>query len=922
MAKDPDNKKNEDTSSSTTKALKLLFPETYKLAQKIKNRGNDDDDDDDDVSETKKEKQQTKRDNQELRYTLGYVSNLLRTNNTLIRDQVTLQQKTVNVLENIKKALDNKNGNKPSFFDNLFKKATNTAETLTGGGILSALSKTLTIGTAGVALSGIGLVTSPEEDKILEEAKDKSNDTKEKYGNDLVSKARVEYQPWWKRSSIDANDDKDSEYVEKYLKKNPGTVPVSIPKKTISPQQQTAVPVPKQETAAVKDARDRNLESKNVITFNASDMNFISEKMKFDIDQITINAETIKINNISKNDFTASPQTGGSDTTPRSGGGNISTPQTSGGNTPRSNSGSGSSASPPSGSHVSRQSKKEEQKVLSKEQKEAFASTSKEEISADDPRAKHFSSLSEAQLKSAGIEKTEKGGYRQSPITEKEVDESLSHGKLGTGGLKGTTKTQKQVYDSFINAGYSDNQARALTAEVGRENSYNPDTLFGSHSDPYNKKTNKGMFSWQGDRGDALMEHMKQKKLLNPNGTMIRSQDALDEMARFSKKEIETNSRYKRTREEFLNDPNIDPEKASAVLGDNYIGWRRTDPAYAHHIGIRQRHLRDITKTTTSPEFQDSRGPFTEKQKKGAQERIRRGREESYTDSVGAIGSNKNNISQEISTPKTTQQVLENLTIARNKGLISNDECVALAKASVGFSGPTSEWRKGDSGAKIAAAGVPGVPMATFFDRNRNPSNQYDGGHGGQHARDTIGFGEYGGKDHAVVSTGQVKKDENGEIIAQQVFDQWQGRPFDPKNPHTRWLTKGAKKTEDNLDNYHGIMTQGRDGSMQDMGGKRNPYFQYKRSLETPTPTSIPEVTSPKIIPPEPEPISAPSPVSSGSSGPLNYTPRPKQRFTDDYEDLDFKPKSVNPSDPKWIRNFPTVFKEKYPGKSMNVDVA
>ena len=44
----------------------------------------------------------------------------------------------------------------------------------------------------------------------------------------------------------------------------------------------------------------------------------------------------------------------------------------------------------------------------------------------------------------------------------------------------------KGVYQSFLNAGLSPQQAAVFSAEVGRENDFNPKYIFGSHGDKAN----------------------------------------------------------------------------------------------------------------------------------------------------------------------------------------------------------------------------------------------------------------------------------------------------------------------------------------------------------------------------------------------------------------------------------------------------
>jgi hypothetical protein len=142
------------------------------------------------------------------------------------------------------------------------------------------------------------------------------------------------------------------------------------------------------------------------------------------------------------------------------------------------------------------------------------------------------------------------------------------------------SQLQKQIYQAYMNAGLSPNQARIITAEVGRENSFNPQTVFGVHSDPKNKALNLGMLSWQGDRGRSLYSYLHSKGLIQ-NGSILKSQAALDEMARFSVSEMKNNKGYAQTAKTFLSNPNVDYQTGAEVLGKNYIRWRYDDPNYS-----------------------------------------------------------------------------------------------------------------------------------------------------------------------------------------------------------------------------------------------------------------------------------------------------------------------------------------------------
>lgn len=179
--------------------------------------------------------------------------------------------------------------------------------------------------------------------------------------------------------------------------------------------------------------------------------------------------------------------------------------------------------------------------------------------------------------------------------------DGITSGNAGANGASAAKLSKKQednqmmVYQSFRNAGLSDAQSRAMTAEVGRENSYQDKYLFGGHNDPANNEYNLGMFSWQKERGKKLYKHLDKKGFIK-NGKIVQSQEALDEQARFSVNEINTDPSYKRTKEQFLKNPNVDYNKANEVLGNNYIRWRYTDPKYAKHHQYRDQYKALIDK--------------------------------------------------------------------------------------------------------------------------------------------------------------------------------------------------------------------------------------------------------------------------------------------------------------------------------------
>lgn len=127
------------------------------------------------------------------------------------------------------------------------------------------------------------------------------------------------------------------------------------------------------------------------------------------------------------------------------------------------------------------------------------------------------------------------------------------------------------VYKAYRNAGLSHNQAMAITAEVGRENSFNPSILFGTHTDPAKDKNggairNVGMLSWNQGRDTQVLNAMRNAGVLGQQ-----SQANLNAQAAFSVREMLTG--YKGKLRNFLNNPNGSPEQFAQELGRNYIVW-------------------------------------------------------------------------------------------------------------------------------------------------------------------------------------------------------------------------------------------------------------------------------------------------------------------------------------------------------------
>src|SRR5699024_9469201 len=132
------------------------------------------------------------------------------------------------------------------------------------------------------------------------------------------------------------------------------------------------------------------------------------------------------------------------------------------------------------------------------------------------------------------------------------------------------------VYKAYRNAGLSHSQALAVTAEVGRENSFNAGTLFGNHTDPAaskngNKIRNLGMLSWNQGR-DKMLEGYLVKNGVMKNGVMAKNQANLNAQAALSVREMKS-PRYASKLKNFWGNPNASPDTYARELGKHYIAW-------------------------------------------------------------------------------------------------------------------------------------------------------------------------------------------------------------------------------------------------------------------------------------------------------------------------------------------------------------
>lgn len=170
-----------------------------------------------------------------------------------------------------------------------------------------------------------------------------------------------------------------------------------------------------------------------------------------------------------------------------------------------------------------------------------------------------------------------KDAFNSAKDTVSQAAYDVSGGRIGSDGNstigKKVSDKQLAIYNAFRKAGFPENQAIALTAQVGREGDYNDSNLFGSHNDAKNKKKNIGMLSWQQDRKDRLLKFMGSKGLLDKDGNMLRNQASLDAQAQFAKWELDNDKTYSKVKKYLAENPNATQDQLSRVFGKGYVKW-------------------------------------------------------------------------------------------------------------------------------------------------------------------------------------------------------------------------------------------------------------------------------------------------------------------------------------------------------------
>ena len=145
----------------------------------------------------------------------------------------------------------------------------------------------------------------------------------------------------------------------------------------------------------------------------------------------------------------------------------------------------------------------------------------------------------------------------------------VDYSNLKSGDISTMAGKSAVLYDEYRNLGYTDEGAKRLIAEIGREGGMDNKNLFGTHTDPSAKTPNTGMFSWNKDRRTALIDQAKKAGVWDETkGQIKETAEGLRFQARFSANEIKTRGAGV---PEALTTPGYSGAKISELLRDKYV---------------------------------------------------------------------------------------------------------------------------------------------------------------------------------------------------------------------------------------------------------------------------------------------------------------------------------------------------------------
>lgn len=151
----------------------------------------------------------------------------------------------------------------------------------------------------------------------------------------------------------------------------------------------------------------------------------------------------------------------------------------------------------------------------------------------------------------------------------------IDYSNLKGGDISSTAGKVKTLYDEFRSIGYTDEAAKRVIAEIGREGSFVNKNLFGTHTDPKAGITNQGMISWNQVRRNRLLAAARSAGVLDTSGNLKPTAESLRFQARFLATEVKG---YSGELDKLLRTEGSSGARISQLLRDKYIVY---DPSYA-----------------------------------------------------------------------------------------------------------------------------------------------------------------------------------------------------------------------------------------------------------------------------------------------------------------------------------------------------
>jgi hypothetical protein len=143
-----------------------------------------------------------------------------------------------------------------------------------------------------------------------------------------------------------------------------------------------------------------------------------------------------------------------------------------------------------------------------------------------------------------------------------------------------------ESYDSARKAGFSHNGSIYMLGDVGRENGFQPQFMFGAHRDANNGEKNIGIFSWQKDRAIALEHRLRQAGLWDDQRDAPKVNKAsLDAQWEFARDEMAKRNPLLLS---YLQGEDV-PQRTASRGMQRFLSW---DAArFPHHAGVRDQYI-------------------------------------------------------------------------------------------------------------------------------------------------------------------------------------------------------------------------------------------------------------------------------------------------------------------------------------------